>query len=200
MFNIEMNHTNLLPSDGAVYAYPQFVPSTIADSYYQRLVTEVLWEQHYVNIYGKSMPSPRLSAWFGDDDAVYQYSGVKYEPLPWSQLLLEIKAQIEARVGVQYNSCLANWYRDGADGMGWHADNEPELGNEPNIASLSLGATRQFVLRHNNKQFDSVKLNLGHGDLLVMQGETQRHWQHCVTKTKKPTAGRVNLTFRLITT
>ena len=163
-----------------------------------RLWHEVEWSQHHVRIAGRRVPCPRLSAWYGVDGAHYAYSGHTYLPLPFSPLLNEIRREVESATGHPFNSVLLNAYRDGRDSMGWHSDDEPELGVRPVIASVSLGATRRFRLRHRRQDLDPVALDLEHGSLLVMDGDTQAHWHHAVPKTRRLVELRVNLTFRRI--
>jgi len=141
---------------------------------------------------------PRLIAWYGEPEAVYTYSGVRHVPMPFTPELAVIRARIEELSGAPFNSALANLYRDGRDGMGWHADNEAELGRNPVIASVSLGATRRFTLRHRRRKGLTEALDLEPGSLLVMEGETQHHWLHALPKTTRPVGERINLTYRLI--
>ncbi|HSN23761.1 MAG TPA: alpha-ketoglutarate-dependent dioxygenase AlkB, partial [Methylomicrobium sp.] len=141
---------------------------------------------------------PRLMCWYGDDDAVYHYSGVKHEPLPWTAALSTVRIRIEAFIGgCTFNSVLANLYRDGRDSMGCHADDEKELGINPVIASLSLGDERMFRLHHKMRR-SHLDITLGHGDLLIMAGALQHHWLHALPKTRKVKNPRINLTFRRI--
>ncbi|GAB4270968.1 MAG: hypothetical protein Kow0065_20700 [Methylomicrobium sp.] len=140
---------------------------------------------------------PRRMCWYGDPDAIYTYSGVKHVPLPWSSELLEVRLCIERDFGYLFNSVLANWYRNGHDSMGFHADNEKELGIDPVIVSLSLGDERLFRLIH-NKTRQKVDVLLGHGDLLIMAGALQHHWRHGLPKTARPKSARINLTFRRV--
>ncbi len=150
-------------------------------------------------MYGKAVPIPRMNVWYGDAGSAYSYSGLDLSPIPWTPLLLRLKNQLEDFLNTRFNSVLANHYRDGNDGVAWHSDDEPELGATPLIASLSLGATRRFSLR---SRIDSTEppshSELAGGSLLVMAGETQRCWQHQIPKTKKPVAGRINLTYRTV--
>jgi alkylated DNA repair dioxygenase AlkB len=144
---------------------------------------------------------PRLTAWYGDATARYSYSGLDLTPQPWTPALLALRTQVEQATGVTFNSVLLNLYRTGQDSMGWHADDEPELGPEPVIASISLGATRRFRLRPRHSQqlpHAPLGLDLPSGSLLVMRGTTQQHWQHAVPKTARPVGPRLNLTFRTI--
>jgi len=135
--------------------------------------------------------------WYGDADAVYTYSGVAHEPMPWSAELSAVKTRVEIAGGCTFNSVLANLYRDGRDSMGYHADNEKELGTDPVIASLSLGDTRLFRLHH-KKHRENLDFALGHGDLLIMAGALQHHWVHALPKTRQAKNPRINLTFRKI--
>lgn len=163
-----------------------------------RLLAECDWRQDTIRIYGREMLQPRLHAWYGDPDAVYTYSGLRNLPLPWTPLLAELRAMVEGAAGARFNAVLLNHYRDGRDSMGMHSDDEPELGPKPVIASLSLGATRTFILRHRqDKVLKPVRVALGNGDLLVMRGETQSNWAHGINKQAQAGA-RLNLTFRLV--
>lgn len=161
---------------------------------FARLTTEIAWEQHAITLFGRTVPTPRLTAWMGD--SAYVYSGVTNEPAPWPPVLVELRHRLSAELGVEFNSCLANLYRDGSDSMGYHSDDEPELGPEPVIASISLGARRRFVLRHRITR-DRWAWDLGDGDLLVMRAESQSAYAHAVPKTARPVGPRMNLTFRL---
>ena len=166
-----------------------------------RLLSEIRWQQDYLRFYGKEVAIPRLTSWYGDSGKNYTYSHLTMTPHPWTELLLMIKTRAEALSGAEYNSVLLNLYRSGADGVSWHQDNEPELGDEPVIASVSFGATRIFQLKHlTRKDFPRVEIPLFDGSLLVMRGPTQRCWQHKISKTRKAVGPRVNLTFRYICT
>jgi alkylated DNA repair dioxygenase AlkB len=157
------------------------------------------WEQSTISLYGKSVKIPRLNAWYGDPGSRYQYSGTSFDPLPWTPLLLELKRRIERQLDCAFNSVLANLYRDGRDSVSWHADNEPELGLNPVIASLSLGETRQFLLKHrSDKSLSRLSLSLSSGSLLMMAGATQHHWVHSVPKSARELGARINLTFRRV--
>jgi alkylated DNA repair dioxygenase AlkB len=158
------------------------------------LAATIDWEQHEITLFGRTVPTPRLTAWMGDQ--AYRYSGVVNEPKPWPPALLAIRDRLVAEVGVPFNSCLANLYRDGSDSMGYHSDDEPELGDRPTIASISLGARRTFLLRHRVSR-ERWSWALGEGDLLVMSDESQSDYAHAVPKTTKPVGPRLNLTFRV---
>jgi alkylated DNA repair dioxygenase AlkB len=165
----------------------------------QRLLIEVPWRCEEVVMWGRRMPQPRLTAWYGDAGSRYAYSGIALDPLPWTPFLSDIKARIEAAVGSAFNSVLLNYYRDHRDSVGFHSDDEPELGTQPVIASLSLGEERTFVLKHKrSRAVQPVHLRLASGSLLLMKGDTQRYWRHGVPKESRPCGPRVNLTFRMI--
>jgi alkylated DNA repair dioxygenase AlkB len=148
-------------------------------------------------MYGKRINFPRLTAWYGDNDKPYSFSGITLNPLSWTKTLSEIKNRIEPKAGVSFNSVLLNLYRDGNDSISWHTDAEPELGKNPVIASVNFGETRNFQLRHIETK-EKVEIELVHGSLLIMQGELQHFWQHQVPKTAKKIKDRINLTFRVI--
>lgn len=179
--------------DGGELLYDEaFLTPEQADAYFLTLRDECLWEQK-PGIFGHMQP--RLIASYGDAGVSYRYSGATYPALPWTDTLLQIKEKIEAVRG-QYNYCLLNRYRSGADSMGWHADNEPEMGEV--IGSLSLGATRKFRIRHNESR-ETRTFAVASGTLIIMAGTMQQFWQHEVPKTKMPIDERINLTFRQIT-
>jgi len=160
-----------------------------------RLLDDTPWRADTVVVYGKRHLQPRLTAWYGE--ASYTYSGLTLQALPLTPLLEQLRTAVEQATGRRYNSVLLNYYRDGADSMGMHSDDEPELGPQPVIASLSYGATRTFILRHKqNKR--TVKLDLTDGSLLLMAGTLQAHWQHGINKTAKLVGPRLNLTFRFV--
>ncbi len=176
---------------------PWAEPAT-ADRWLRQLVEQTSWQQPRLRLYGREHPVPRLVAWYGDAEADYRYSALIHRPLPWTPLLAQIRAQVMEAVGQPLNGVLLNYYRDGQDSMGWHSDDEVELGANPLIASLSLGATRRFDLRRKGQSRIEHSLWLEHGSLLVMRGPTQHHWQHQVAKTRSDCAPRLNLTFRSI--
>jgi alkylated DNA repair dioxygenase AlkB len=160
-----------------------------------RLLAESDWRAESIVLFGRTVAQPRLTAWHGD--AAYRYSGLRLAPLPFTPLQLDLKAAVEAATGHCFNSVLLNYYRDGRDSMGMHSDDEPELGRNPVIASLSFGAARDFILRHKRSK-RTVKLALGDASLLLMAGATQHHWQHGINKSVRPLGPRLNLTFRFI--
>ena len=182
-----------------LYLYRNFLDADRSGELFHTLEKDIPWRQDQIRIAGKQMRIPRLQAWFGDTNARYGYSGIVLDPIPFSPTLLQIKSAIESTCNNRFNSLLANYYRDGQDSVSWHADDEPELGINPTIASLSLGQTRRFSLKHKrDKSYDTLFLDLHPGDLLIMAGETQHHWLHQVAKTKKVSEPRINLTFRKI--
>lgn len=192
--------TQQLPLKNAqVIVQQNFLPEDEARSAYGLLRDSLQWEQPEIQVAGQRHKIPRLQAWYGDPEAVYTYSKHTFIPRQWTAELSTLRTRIEDVTGAVFNSVLANYYRSGADGMGFHADNEPELGPTPVIASLSLGAPRQFVFKAvDGEDKQRYAFELKAGDLLVMSGETQRHWRHGLPKTRRPVAGRINLTFRYV--
>ena len=185
---------NLLPRDGdALLFEAAFVPAD-ADRLFASLGASISWRSEMALVMGRRIALPRLTAWYGE--AAYTYSGIRNDPAPWTDDLLEAKAVAERCAGAGFNSVLANLYRDGGDSVGWHADDEPAMGDTPVIASISLGAVRRFRLRHKTVPGLSVALDLPHGSCLVMAGATQRCWLHQLPKTTRPVGPRINLTFR----
>ena len=185
--------------DGELLFYPQLFEPAESDRFFTQLRSEINWQQQAMKMYGKSVNLPRLTAWYGDGGKNYTFSGIALQPNPWIPNLLTIERRIEDLAHTAFNSVLLNLYRSGQDGIGWHADNEPELGNNPIIASVSFGETRRFQLRHrSDSQVKKVEIPLTHGSLLVMLGTTQHYWQHQVPKTAKQISERINLTFRSI--
>lgn len=172
-----------------------------ADSYqlFRQLMELVDWQQLPITVYGKTWPEPRLTSWVGDAEAVYSYSGQARRPVAWFEPLSSLRDQLSEVAGVRFNSVLVNCYQDGNHGVGWHSDNETELGSSPTIASLSLGATRRFRVRHkSDKSIPARSFDLRAGNLLIMDGCSQRDWQHAVPKVKSTVGPRINLTFRLV--
>jgi len=188
---------NLAPWDGELYFVEDFVSREEADSLYVLLRRDLAWREEEITVVGRRVKVPRLICWYGDAGGVYRYSGVDHMPLLWAETLLTLKGRLECFCGRRFNSVLGNLYRDGRDSMGWHADKEKELGPNPFIASLSLGAERLFRLRH-NKTGETLDISLTHGSLLLMGGSLQHGWRHSIPKTREPKTGRINLTFRTI--
>jgi alkylated DNA repair dioxygenase AlkB len=185
--------------DGDVIIYHHFFDKEASDSFFQQLLTEIKWRQDIIKYYGKEINLPRLTAWYGDRGKSYTYSGIPMNPEPWTAPLRSVKKKIEEIAKVDFNSVLLNLYRNGRDGVSWHSDNEPELGENPVVGSVSFGQTRTLQFRHRlRKDLGRVDVNLTHGSLLLMKGTTQRFWQHQIPKTTRPLAHRINLTFRVI--
>ncbi len=177
--------------------HPSWLAPDAAAEALARIIAEADWRQERIRTPGGWVDQPRLTAWQGDEGAVYIYSGIRNVPQPWTRQVAELRDAISTLCGVRFNSVLLNRYRMGTDSMGWHADHEPELGPEPVIASLSLGATRRFDLRHNATGVVR-SFQLTSGSLLVMQGKTQAQWRHRVPKEPTVSGERVNLTFRVV--
>jgi alkylated DNA repair dioxygenase AlkB len=171
------------------------------DIIFQRLLLETKWQQREMNIYGKKVMQPRLTAWYGDPERTYIYSGIRNTPLPWTDLLLELRRRIEDCTDEEFNSVLLNYYRNNNDSMGFHSDDEKELGPEPSIASLSLGDRRTFLFKHKNrKDMDAIEVALPSGSVLLMKGATQRNYKHAINREARYCGPRINLTFRKIYT
>lgn len=177
--------------DGLLFYDAAFLSLTDARSLFEHLAAEVPWRHES----GRLGPMPRLTAWYADDGRTYSYSGVTHEALEWTPPLARLRTILEEVCETPFNSALLNRYRDGQDSMGWHADDEKELGTNPVIASVSLGAVRRFRLKHLATR-ETLHFDLADGSLLVMAGATQHHWHHAIAKTKQPVGERINLTFR----
>lgn len=188
-----------LPLTDAELAFdPHWLDAGQADALFAELLAQVPWEIHRIHLFGREVDSPRLSCWIGDPEAAYTYSGTRFVPRPWPQALLPVRERLSRELGTGFNSVLANLYRDGSDSMGWHSDSEAELGPQPAIASLSLGATRRFVLKQRRDPSVKLAIELPPGSLLLMRGDTQIRYRHALPRTAKPVGARINLTFRRI--
>lgn len=185
-----------LADGGELVLHEGWLAGDEAKRTFERLLAELDWEQRAIRIVGREVLQPRLTAWYGD--AAYTYSGVTLEPLPWTPLLADLRDRAIAEAEEPFNSVLCNLYRTGQDSMGFHADDERELGPRPVIASLSLGASRRFVLHHKKKRAPPVSIELHDGSLLVMAGATQAFWRHALPKDPTVSSARINLTFRRI--
>ena len=164
------------------------------------LIEETPWRSERIKIWGKSLLQPRLTAWYGEPGATYTYSGIQLSPKAWTATILTVKHRVETLSRHPFNSVLLNYYRDHRDGMGFHSDDEPELGQRPIIASLSLGEERMFQLRHKyRKDMKPITIPLPSGSLLIMRADTQKNWKHGIPKERIPCGPRINLTFRTIT-
>lgn len=184
--------------DAEIIYYPHFFDQKVADDIFSQLKTDIPWQQDNITVFGKTHLQPRLTALFGNDGKPYSYSNIKMQPHSWTLLLRKIKVYVESVSEVNFTTVLLNFYRDGKDSNGWHADNEKELGNNPIIASVSFGTERVFQLKHNTIPGLKQNIVLEHGSLLLMKGTTQHFWKHQIPKTAKPIGSRINLTFRVI--
>ncbi|HEX7641130.1 MAG TPA: alpha-ketoglutarate-dependent dioxygenase AlkB [Burkholderiaceae bacterium] len=199
LFDEENEPQQLQLRDADIRFIRRFHDEDTAARHFSALRDEIAWRQESITLWGKPYAQPRLTAWYGDAGTNYSYSGLRLEPLPWTPCLAAIKAEIEAFCGERFNSVLANLYRNERDSVGWHSDDEPELGKQPFIASMSFGATRTFKLKHKSRKDEKpAVLELGSGSLLLMGGSTQRHWLHAVEKEREACGPRINLTFRTI--
>ena len=187
---------NLLAKDGEVFYFGGVFDQIQSKYYLDQLLKNIHWQNDELIIFGKRITTQRQMAWYGDK--TYTYSGISRTPLSWTPELLEIKKVIEKITGSDFNSCLLNLYQNGTQAMGWHSDDEKELGGNPTIASVSFGAEREFRFRHKNDKNLKTSVNLESGSLLVMKGEVQKYWHHQLPKTAKIKNPRINLTFRKI--
>ncbi|WP_373519024.1 alpha-ketoglutarate-dependent dioxygenase AlkB [Pricia sp.] len=194
----ETNGILLNLPDSEITYFPIFFSQDKADTYFEHFKREVPWQQDDIKVFGKVHPQPRLTALYSNNGKPYSYSNVTMQPHDFTEALMEIKKKIESKTDVIFTTCLLNRYRYGKDSNGWHADNEKELGQNPVIASVTLGQERYFHLKHREDKSLKQKLLLEHGSLLVMQGATQHHWLHQIPKTAKTIGERINLTFRVI--
>jgi len=184
--------------DASIIYYPNFFNAQQSDDYFTKLINTIKWRQDDITLFGKTYKQPRLTALYGINNKPYSYSNITLQPLSFTKELLDINIAIERMLQETFTTCLLNLYRDGNDSMGWHADNEKELGSDPTIASVSFGAERTFYLKHKTNARLKYKLKLKHGSLLLMKDRTQHFWLHQIPKTKKPIGKRINLTFRYI--
>lgn len=198
LFSSEHNSKdNLLPKDGEVHYHGPIFSSSLANEYYDKLLTEIAWAPDQALIFGKLITTKREVAWYADKAYSYTYSKITKKALLWTPLLLQIKAAVEKVSGETYNACLLNLYHNGSQGMAWHSDGEKDLKKNGAIASVSFGAQRKFAFKHKEDKA-LVAVPLEHGSLLVMKGSTQSHWLHRLPPTKKVHSPRINLTFRTI--
>ena len=187
------------PSPEQLQYHPLLFDSQEQSLLMNALQEEIPWKQEHIKLFGKTHPTPRLTAWHGDEHCVYKYSGVVNQPFPWTPSLLTIKTRIESiSNSTTFNCVLLNFYRDGSDKMGWHSDDEKELGPNPSIASVSFGATRRFDFKHKTEANHKFSIHLESGSLLLMQGDMQHHWLHQIPAQKRIQEPRINLTFRYI--
>jgi len=183
---------------GSIALIQSFLPAQFADRLYHATLMLPDWQQHHISLYGRRHAEPRLGLWYADAGVHYRYSGRECRAAAWPQPLLSLRELLQEQLQQPFNGVLGNLYRDGDDAMGWHSDDERSLGARPLIASVSLGAGRDFLLRRKHDHSRKLKLHLQHGSLLLMAGTTQRYWQHALPRRKKVSQARVNLTFRWI--
>ncbi|MEZ5571827.1 MAG: alpha-ketoglutarate-dependent dioxygenase AlkB [Halioglobus sp.] len=184
--------------DAEIFHYAALFSENEALQLFARLRRDIAWQQDTITLYGRHHPVPRLTAWYGDPGKTYAYSGIAMRATPWTPALLAIKARIERMANYTFNSVLLNLYRNGADSVAWHADDEPELGRNPVIGSVSLGASRSFQLRHKTDKNSRHSIDLHSGSFLLMQGSTQHQWLHQIPKTARKVGERINLTYRRV--
>lgn len=189
--------TTQLTAHSTVDYIPGFIDPHVADDLLQQIDGSLSFSRPPIKMYGRTTQLPRSVTWIADDQLSYGYSGISTEPMPWPAFLMPTRFEIETRTGYPFNSVLVNRYQDGNDTVGWHSDDEPELGATPTIASLSLGATRRFLMRDVVAR-TKYEWNLGHGDLLIMSGSCQLEFEHSVPRAKRVAESRVNLTFRYV--
>ena len=193
----DVNESLSFPENLVEY-HPGFVEAQQSHLLLKQLIGEVPWQQQIIPMYGKDVVTPRLTAWYGDREKSYRFSGTRFDPLPWTKELYALKESIQTFTGLSFNSVLLNFYRDGNDSVAWHSDNEKELGMNPHIASLSIGQVRKFEFRHKNEHGRKYALSLENGSLLIMKGDLQHQWEHRIPKSKIQNSERINLTFRSI--
>ncbi|EKE83883.1 alpha-ketoglutarate-dependent dioxygenase AlkB family protein [Idiomarina xiamenensis] len=196
-FQSAVAQTQVPLPDADVQYFPRWLADDAAEQLKIELQQQLDWRQDQIRLFGRMVAIPRLQAWYGDAGLRYSYSGLSLTANPWTANLQQLREQMQQLCECRFNAVLLNWYRDGQDSMGWHSDDEAELGEQPVIASLSLGQPRRFMLRHKSEPA-SHELALGAGDVLVMRGDTQRYWQHQVPKQRQLAGDRINLTFRYI--
>ena len=185
----------IIQQDGEAVYYGNILTQEQKESYFNELLNGIQWVNEVVIMFGKTITTKRKVAFYANDLMEYTYSNKTKNAFPWTPLLLEIKKTVEAYTGETYNACLLNLYHDGNEGMGWHADNEKEIIADSSIASVSIGANRNFLFKHKQKGV-KYSILLENGSLLEMKGPIQRHWLHSLPKTAKVKEARINLTFR----
>ncbi|MCB1758391.1 MAG: alpha-ketoglutarate-dependent dioxygenase AlkB [Gammaproteobacteria bacterium] len=199
LFGSSSRHRLRMPGAARLEFIGDFLQPVQHQGLFARLRESLRWEQSEIRIAGRMVRIPRLNAWYGDRGSRYRYSGRLFEATPWSAELLQLRDLVERECDAGFNSVLANLYRDGGDSVAWHADDEPELGTDPTIASLSLGASRKFQLKHkSDRSIPRIDLELPDNSLLIMAGSLQHEWIHQLPKTRRPVGARINLTFRRI--
>lgn len=184
--------------DADISYYRNFLSTRKADQFFEVLLKDLNWQQHHIKLFGKTVPQPRLTALYAVNDQAYTYSNLTLKPEKFTPELQELHDRLQRYLKVKFTHVLGNLYRNGDDGMGWHSDDEKELGIDPVIASVSFGAKRRFQLKHKDQKDLKYQLDLEHGSLLLMKGSTQHFWKHQLPKTTKPIGQRINLTFRIL--
>ena len=192
------NSIPVIQNDGFVRYVPDFLSQHASDQLLAQSLAEISWDQDQVRMFGKSVQVPRLSAWFSSIHATYEYSGLVHRPKQMPEFVRALLYDVVVRTGIEFNSILVNLYRDGTHSMGWHADDEPELGPEVTIGSLSVGTERMFRFRHRHNNGQPVSLPIAHGSLLLMYPPLQKYWLHQLPKRKGITTPRVNFSFRVV--
>lgn len=199
LFPENPNEAEEIPiKDGELRLYPNLFSPEESEVFFTQLKEKIKWKQEEIKIHGKIIPIPRLTAWFGDAGKTYMYSGITVEPEPWTPTLLKIKSKIEEVSNVTFNSVLLNYYRNERDSVSWHSDDEPELGKNPVIGSVSFGDVRTFQLKHKTDKTLKINKDLPDGSYFEMAGSTQHHWLHQIPKRTRKIGTRINLTFRII--
>lgn len=192
------NPKQIIDTFGDVSFYPSLFSQEESNQIKEDLIENIEWKQEPIWMFGKKIMQPRLTALYGNSNVKYGYSGIVMNPYPWNETLMHIKSRVEGLSDVKFTHVLLNFYRDGQDSMGWHRDNEKNLGINPTIASVSFGISREFQLRNYTTKQDKKSIELTHGSLLLMKGETQHYWEHQIPKSKKINLPRINLTFRKV--
>jgi alkylated DNA repair dioxygenase AlkB len=190
-------HSKGLPAQVVEY-HADFIKESMAYKLMDILIAKAPWQQKVVNMYDKQVITPRLSAWYADEDTLDYTSLRKSKPNPWTPELLYIKELVEPIANITFNSVLLNYYRDGNDSVAWHSDNEQALGTHPTIASVSFGQVRPFDIRKKDNHGEKYSVLLEHGSLLLMKGDLQMNWHHRIAKSTKTMRPRLNLTFRVV--
>ena len=195
---LTIDKNNLISKDGELYLFEQFLADDVAGKFFEQLLNNIPWQQRSITIFGNTVDQPRLISWHAEPHVHYSYSGIDLVPEPWTDVLIAIKHAVENKIKQNFNSAFLNLYRHGRDYMGWHRDNEKKLGPHPLIASVSLGAKRKFKLRHVKDLNLKYDLELTPGSLLIMSGEIQHYWKHCLPKALRINEPRINITFRQV--
>ena len=194
----EQHFTPVIQEDGVVLYVPDFLTLSASDQVLAQSLAEISWAQDCIKLFGRSVAVPRLSAWFSNINATYKYSGLVHQPQKMPDFVEALLTEVVSRTEICFNSILVNLYQDGNHSMGWHADDEPELGPEVTIAALSLGAVREIRFRHRHKNGLTVVLPVAHGSILMMHPPLQKYWLHELPKRKNITTPRVNFSFRVV--